>query len=151
MSLLVMMHCVGTASESDAPIMGDLPNQTVPLAPVPLARQQGGLPLFRVQTRVRRARGGLVLVLVPGSPATPGRPPSGRPAGTWRDILAEVHTVQLVHEAENSDNLVGCVNAPPKKNANRRPSGARTAKGDVGVKGGQCPWSETPSRCRFYT
>ena len=38
-----MMHCVGTASESDAPIMGDLPNQTVPLAPVPLARQQGGV------------------------------------------------------------------------------------------------------------
>ena len=57
--------------------------------------------------------GGLVLVLVPGSPATPGRPPSGRPAGTWRDILAEVHTVQLVHEAENSENLVGCVDAPP--------------------------------------
>ena len=93
---MVMMHCAVTASESGAPIMGDLPNQTVPLAPVPLARQQGGLPLFRVQTRVWRARGGLVLVLVPGSPATPGRPPSGRPAGTWRDILAKVYTAQLV-------------------------------------------------------
>ena len=147
---MVPLHSRGAASESGAPILGDLPNWTTPRASAPLARLQGGLPLFRVQTRVWCARGGLVLVLVPGSPATPGRPPSGRPAGTWRDILAKVHTVQLVHEAENSENLVGCVNAPPKKNANRRPSGARTAEGDVGVKGGQCPWSETPSRCRFY-
>ena len=99
---MVPLHSRGAASESGATILGDLPNQTVPLAPVPLAHQQGGLPLFRVQTRVWCARGGLVLVLVPGSPATPGRPPSGRPAGTWRDILAKVHTVQLVHEAETA-------------------------------------------------
>ena len=92
-----MMHCVGTASESDAPIMGDLPNQTVPLAPVPLARQQGGLPLFRVQTRVRRARGGLVLVLVPDSPATLGQQPiaEDRPA-PGEKIFATVNTALLM-------------------------------------------------------
>ena len=93
---MVPLHSRGAASESGAPILGDLPNWTTPRASAPLARLQGGLPLLRVQTRVWRARGGLVLVLVPDTPATLGRPPSGGPADTGREIVAEVNTVQLM-------------------------------------------------------
>ena len=93
---MVPLHYRGAASESGAPILGDLPNQTVPGASVPLARLQGGLPLLRVQTRVWCARGGLVLVFEPGSLATPGQPPSGGPADTGRETVAKVYTVQLM-------------------------------------------------------
>ena len=93
---MVPLHYRGAASESGAPILGDLPNQTVPRAPVPPARLQGGLPLLRVQTRVWCARGGLVLVFEPGSLATPGQPPSSKPASTGREIVAMVNAAQLM-------------------------------------------------------